>query len=117
LLRTKLESKPIPLTKEDVVEFRAEVERLPAALRIGPQYILGLALEKFGTPTEASFAFLKVRFLLGGPPEMQADAVFRAAQSAERAGMDSDAKKLFRYLGQHFPASAAAAAAKKLGKI
>lgn len=113
LLREQIEKNPKVLAKEDLVEFRAEVERLPNPVRVGPQYVLGLAYEAAGEPIDAALAFLYIPFVTFGPPELQADALERAAKACRKANLKGDAAKIESELRKKFPASAAASRVKR----
>src|SRR4029079_6078612 len=93
---------------EDLAEFNAEVDKLPKAVRVGPQYVLGLIYEAKGDPVDAALAFLYVPYVTAGPPELQADALERAAQACRRANLKSDAARIEAELQKKFPASSAA---------
>jgi hypothetical protein len=113
LLREQIEKDPKAVAKEDLAEFRVEVERLPKPVRVGPQYVLGLAYEAAGDPIDAALAFLYIPFVTYGPPELQADALERAAKACRKANLKGDAAKIEAELRKKFPASAAASRVKR----
>jgi hypothetical protein len=116
LLRERLRKNPKSITKDELTEFRGEVERLSPPVRFGPQYVLALAYEANGDPVEAALAFLYVPYVTSGPPDLQAECLERAAAACERAGLKGDSAKLRAELQQRFPASAAAKRTKSAGR-
>jgi len=105
LLRERLLKNAKSISKDDLAEFRSEVEKLPNAVRVGPQYVLALAYEANGDPIDAALAFLYVPFVTGGPPDVQADALDRASKACLKAGLKNDAAKLDAELRKRFPSA------------
>jgi tetratricopeptide (TPR) repeat protein len=112
LIADLLRANPKALSKEDLAEFRQEVVGLPNAVRIGPQFVLATAYERAGESTKAAFAYLTVPYVLGGPPELQAEALRRAATCSRSASMPEDAARLEAELLKRFPETSAARALK-----
>lgn len=108
LLRERLIKKPKSIGKEELSDFKIEVERLPNPVRVGPQYILALVQEAIGDPIDAAFAFLYIPYVTSGPPELQADALERAANACRRANFNLDAAKIEAELKKKFPETSAA---------
>jgi tetratricopeptide (TPR) repeat protein len=98
-------------TANDIDRYQGLVEKMPLAIRAGPQYVLGLALEQSGRPTEAALAYLWVPFVYDRHWRLADDALFRAAATTAQAGFADDARSLYRTLVREYPTSPRAAEA------
>ena len=95
----------IDAKEEEIVRFRSLIDKMPPAVRGGPQYLLGLAYERAGNPEEAALAYLWAPFVYAAPSNVRADATWRAAQACEQLGFADDAGKLYREIVERYPAT------------
>jgi hypothetical protein len=83
-----------PASPQELERFRLLVEQVPATLRAGPLFVLALAYDRSDRPLDAALAYLRVAFIYQKNGPLTAEALFRAAQAAQRAGLSNDAKIL-----------------------
>ncbi|MFO0944343.1 MAG: hypothetical protein U1D30_00125 [Planctomycetota bacterium] len=88
---------------DEIKRYHDLVEKMPDAVRGGPQYLLGLAYEKGNEPLEAALAYLWVPFVYEPASELAGDALLRAAIASQQAGLHNDATKLFREVVREYP--------------
>lgn len=88
---------------DEIKRYHDLVEKMPDAIRGGPQYLLGLAYEKGNEPLDAALAYLWVPFVYEPSTELAGDALLRAAVASQQAGMHNDATKLFREVVRDYP--------------
>lgn len=98
-------------TAEEIARLRDLIEKMPPILRGGPRYVLGLAYEAAGHPTEAALAFLWVPLVHEPRSNLAADALVRAGKASAQAGFAEDARKLFREIQKTYPGTDHAAQA------
>jgi hypothetical protein len=108
LMREQLRKNPEAVTKEDVADYKTEVSQLPNSVRLGPQFVLGMAHDAVGEPIDAALAYLYIPFVISGPADLQAEALERAAAACRKAKLNQDAAKIAAELQNSFPTSAAA---------
>ncbi|HVJ82345.1 MAG TPA: hypothetical protein VNC50_14850 [Planctomycetia bacterium] len=116
-VRERLRRSPNSVKPADLAELRADAAQAAGPLRAGPQFLLAAATEKSAAPADAALAYLKVAFVYGAKGDLAAEALYRGAVAAERGGLQPDAGRLYQELAKSHPSSAAAARAKKDGKI
>lgn len=107
--RTKLATAP----RDEIDRFRDLIQKMPEGIRAGPQYLLGRAYEAKGAPVDAALALLWVPFVYESQDrsDLAADALLRAGQASERAGLPSDAQKIYREVVEKYPGTTWATAA------
>ena len=93
--------------------WRDRVERFPAALRGGPYFVLGRALEKHHDLAGAALAFLRVPIESPRERFLAAAALFEAGQALEKSGQPRDAARLYQELATDYAPSRYASEAKR----
>lgn len=102
-------------SKAEIEQFKTLIGKMPPAIRGGPQYLLGLALERANEPADAALAYLWVPLVYDRRSDLAADALLRGAMAADKAGFTNDARKLYQEVGERFPRTRwASEAARKL---
>jgi len=96
---------------EDVATWQRHVTKLPAELRGGPYFAIGLGLRRLGEHDEAALAFLWPALVYRSDLRLSQQATLLAAQSLEQANQPLEAAELYRDIVARFPNSAEAAAA------
>jgi tetratricopeptide (TPR) repeat protein len=96
---------------EDVAAWQRHATKLPAELRGGPYFAIGLALRRLGQHDEAALAFLWPALVYRSDLRLSQQATLLAAQSLEQANEPLEAAQLYRDVMARFPSSAEAATA------
>jgi tetratricopeptide (TPR) repeat protein len=90
----------------DVARWQAQIARIPAELRAGPQLVLGDALLRLGRTDEALLAYLEGP-LCGSPRESLAGtALLAAARAMEKEKRSDEAQRLLEKIRDDYPAFA-----------
>lgn len=96
-----------PLDPAAVKRYSELIQKMPVAVRAGPQYLLGLEYERLNQPADAALAFLWTPFVYATyDADMAADAMLRAARASEKAGFANDARNLYREVIETYPGTA-----------
>lgn len=93
------------VTKNILHDWREQIDRLPEALRPGPQYMLGRGYAHLGEQRLAAAEFLKLTILYTSNDALTARATLEAAEAIERTGLTQEANLLYRELLVRFPMS------------
>src|SRR5262249_43960128 len=92
-------------TAEEFAAWQRQVARLPADVRGGPYFIIGLALQRNGQFEEAALAFLWPALVYGNDPRLSSRAALLAADCLEQAGQRSEARQLYTEITTRFASS------------
>lgn len=88
---------------DEIERFRVLIDKMPEAIRSGPQFMLGRAYQQTGRHVDAALAYLWVPFVYAPESDLAAEATLKAAESAQKAGLADDATKLFQELIDKLP--------------
>jgi len=103
----------VNVDEKQVAAFGDRVPRFPLALRAGPYFVLGRALEKSGHFDEAALSFLRVPIEYPREWFLSAAALFEAAQALEKSNQPSAAARLYQELATDYAESRYATEAKQ----
>lgn len=90
---------------DEVTRWWDRVAAMPAELRYGPYYVLGLAFEQHGRHEEAALAWMRVPILHSDQYPLAAASLWQAAGALEQAGQAKEAGGLLREIVDRYAAS------------
>jgi tetratricopeptide (TPR) repeat protein len=103
----------VTATADDLKQWEATIDQMPAALRAGPYFVLGQALAHRQQPDAAVLALLRVPILYPREYNLAAESLLVAGQLREQQSSAQDARRLYGEIAQNYPDSASAALAEQ----
>jgi len=99
-------------TAADVASWQRQAAKLPADLRAGPYFAIGLALRRAKAHDDAALAFLWPALVFKSDPKLARRASLYAAEALEQAAQTSDARQIYEEIVSKYAASPEAATAR-----
>ncbi len=81
---------------EDVTRWQERIERMPADIRGGPYYVLGLALSRHQMHEQAAISFMRTAILYPAERDLVPDSLLAAARELETMEQPAEAAGLYR---------------------
>jgi hypothetical protein len=89
----------------DATQWEARIQRMPAAIRGGPYFVLGQLCAQHGRHDDAALAYLKPAILYSRQDGLAAESLLAAARQLETMKQPDAALRLYEELVARFPAS------------